>query len=128
MLVLAYLWPLAVIPLFLATDDPDLQWHAKHGLVLMAAELAAALALSLTITLFTIVTFGLAILVSLLFVFLWVGVFVLHIAAIVRALQAFKVPIKTLPKLADIIGGKIELNDIRNLSVEDLLALRQLWA
>ena len=44
------------------------------------------------------------------------------IRTIVRALQAFKLPIKTLPKLADIIGGKIELNAIRNLSVEDLLA------
>ena len=44
------------------------------------------------------------------------------IRTIVRALEAFKLPIKTLPKLADIIGGKVELNEIRNLSVEDLLA------
>jgi FlaA1/EpsC-like NDP-sugar epimerase len=42
--------------------------------------------------------------------------------AVVRELQAFKIPIKTLPKLTDIIGGKIELNEIRNLSLEDLLA------
>jgi FlaA1/EpsC-like NDP-sugar epimerase len=44
------------------------------------------------------------------------------IRTIVRALQAFKLPIKTLPKLTDIIGGKVQLNEIRNLSVEDLLA------
>ncbi len=44
------------------------------------------------------------------------------IRTIVRALQAFKLPIKTLPKLTDIIGGKVELNEIRSLSVEDLLA------
>jgi FlaA1/EpsC-like NDP-sugar epimerase len=45
-----------------------------------------------------------------------------NIRAIVRALEAFKLPIKTLPKLSDIIGGVVELNSIRNLAVEDLLA------
>jgi uncharacterized membrane protein len=38
MIVLSYLWPLAVIPLLVSRDDPDVQWHAKHGLVLMIAE------------------------------------------------------------------------------------------
>jgi len=37
MIVLAYLWPLALVPLLLEKRDPDLQWHAKHGLVLMVA-------------------------------------------------------------------------------------------
>ena len=100
MLVLAYLWPLAVIPLLLATEDPDVQWHAKHGLVLMAAELGGALALSLAITLFTIVTLGLGILVSLLFVFLWAGVFALHVAAIVRALQGSRLIIPGVSEYA----------------------------
>ena len=45
-----------------------------------------------------------------------------NIRAIVRSLEAFKVTIKTLPKLSDIIDGKFQLNDIRKLSVEDLLA------
>src|SRR3954470_16220785 len=35
MLVLGYLWPLAVVPLLVARDDAEVQWHAKHGLVLM---------------------------------------------------------------------------------------------
>src|SRR4029077_4296823 len=39
MIVLAYLWPLALVPLLLQKRDPDLQWHARHGLVLMVAEL-----------------------------------------------------------------------------------------
>src|SRR4030081_1140992 len=39
MIVLAYLWPLALVPLLLEKHDPDLQWHARHGLVLMLAEL-----------------------------------------------------------------------------------------
>ena len=39
MIVLAYLWPLALVPLLLEKQDPEVQWHAKHGLVLMIAEL-----------------------------------------------------------------------------------------
>jgi FlaA1/EpsC-like NDP-sugar epimerase len=45
-----------------------------------------------------------------------------EIRAVVRALEQFKVPIKTLPALRDMIDGKIALSEIRNLSVEDLLA------
>jgi FlaA1/EpsC-like NDP-sugar epimerase len=44
------------------------------------------------------------------------------IRTIVRSLGALKLPIKTLPKLTDIIDGKVQLNEIRNLSVEDLLS------
>ena len=54
MIVLAYLWLLALVPLFAAREDPDIQWHAKHGIVLMAAEVLALVAyivllLSLTV-------------------------------------------------------------------------------
>src|SRR5437870_4974725 len=44
MIALAYLWPLAIVPLLLEKDDPEVQWHAKHGLVLMVAELVVLLA------------------------------------------------------------------------------------
>ena len=44
------------------------------------------------------------------------------VRAVVRALQPFNLPIKTLPNLRDLIDGKIELGQIRSLAVEDLLA------
>jgi len=44
------------------------------------------------------------------------------IRSIVRALEPFKVAIKTLPNLRDIIDGKIAVSQIRSLSVEDLLS------
>ena len=44
------------------------------------------------------------------------------IRSIVRALEPFKIPIKTLPNLRDIIDGRVEIRQIRNLSIEDLLA------
>src|SRR3954463_2415537 len=44
------------------------------------------------------------------------------IRAIVRVLERFKLPIKTLPNLRDIIDGKVEVTQIRSLAVEDLLS------
>ena len=43
------------------------------------------------------------------------------VRAILRTLEPFKIPIKTLPNLRDLIDGKIELSQIRSLSVGDLL-------
>jgi uncharacterized membrane protein len=39
MLALSYLWILAVIPLVVEKDDREVQWHAKHGIVLLVAEI-----------------------------------------------------------------------------------------
>src|SRR5215831_5436556 len=43
------------------------------------------------------------------------------IRAIVSALEAFKVPIKTLPDLRSILDGNVTVSQIRNLALEDLL-------
>ncbi len=40
MLVLSYLGLLALIPLIVVKDDREVQWHAKHGLVLTIAFVA----------------------------------------------------------------------------------------
>ena len=42
--------------------------------------------------------------------------------AIIRALDPFKLPIKIVPRLSDVIGARIDVTEIRNLAVEDLLA------
>jgi uncharacterized membrane protein len=39
MLVLSYLWLLALIPFVVEKNDSEVQWHAKHGLVLTLAEI-----------------------------------------------------------------------------------------
>jgi len=43
------------------------------------------------------------------------------IRSIVRALEPFKVPIQTLPNLGDFVKGRVAVDQIRRLSVEDLL-------
>ncbi len=41
---------------------------------------------------------------------------------VVKALEPFKVPIKTLPNLRDIVDGKLGIGQIRDLAIDDLLA------
>ena len=41
MIVLAYLWLLALVPLLTEKEDKEVQWHAKHGIVLLVAEIVA---------------------------------------------------------------------------------------
>jgi FlaA1/EpsC-like NDP-sugar epimerase len=41
---------------------------------------------------------------------------------LVRTLEPFKVPIKTMPRLRDIIEGNFDLKQIRSLDLEDILA------
>lgn len=47
MIVLSYLWILAVVPLVAEKEDREVQWHAKHGLVLLVAEIALWIVLSI---------------------------------------------------------------------------------
>ncbi|MBI3015322.1 MAG: polysaccharide biosynthesis protein [Candidatus Tectomicrobia bacterium] len=44
------------------------------------------------------------------------------IRGIVKALQPFKVPIRTVPSMRDILDGKVALGQVRNLAIEDLLS------
>jgi uncharacterized membrane protein len=45
MIVLSYIWFLFIIPLVSEKDDPEVQWHAKHGMVLFLAEILVYVAL-----------------------------------------------------------------------------------
>ena len=44
MIILSYIWILFVVPLVAEKDDPEVQWHAKHGLVLTVAEIILQIA------------------------------------------------------------------------------------
>ena len=47
MIVLSYLWLLALVPLLVEKDDKEVQWHAKHGIVLMVAEIVLWIAITI---------------------------------------------------------------------------------
>lgn len=46
MIALSYLGPLALVPLLVEKDDAEVQWHAKHGLVLLVFWIALSVVLA----------------------------------------------------------------------------------
>jgi uncharacterized membrane protein len=97
MLILSYLGLLALIPLLVEKEDRNVQWHAKHGLVLFAAAVVLSLVLYFISAIVTMVP-GLGCLVSLISFFasmgLMVGYLIVIIVAIMKALKGerFLVP------------------------------------
>jgi len=99
MLVLSYLWILALIPFLIEKDDQEVRWHAKHGLVLLGAEIVLQIALIIFSTVLAMVDFGC------IGTLIWLGfmlvVFVLHIACIVQALGGKRLLIPGVSEFAD---------------------------
>lgn len=93
MLVLAYLGVLAVIPLVVEKNDPEVQWHAKHGLVLLVAEIALAFVIM-------IVTHVVPFLGCVLWL-VWPLILIFHIILIVKAVNGQRVIIPGLSQYAD---------------------------
>lgn len=94
MIVLSYLGILALIPLLVEKDDKEVQWHAKHGLVLAVAEVALCIALSIVMTLLSVITHGFGCLGLFLWPILSLGILVIHVLCIVKGVngQRFLVP------------------------------------
>lgn len=97
MVVLSYLGLLALIPLLVEKNDQEVQWHAKHGLVLLVAEIALFIVLSILGAIIghipVIGCIG-AIFGAVLWLVLTLGILVVHIMCIVKGVngQRFKLP------------------------------------
>ena len=98
MIVLAYLWPLALVPLLVEKGDSEVQWHAKHGLVLMIAELILVFAYIMMTSIVSLATLGLGCVLSLFLVFGWVAILALHVVAILKGVNGGRL---IIPGLSD---------------------------
>ena len=94
MIVLAYLWILALIPLLVEKEDREVQWHAKHGLVLTAAEIAISLALGVMSSFLACIGCIIALPIFLAFL-------VVRIMCIVKGMKGERFMIPGLSPLAD---------------------------
>jgi len=92
MIVLSYLWLLALIPLLVEKGDKEVQWHAKHGIVLMVAEFA--LWIALTAISLVLAPVGIGCVIALLQLALMVVIIVVHIICMVKGVggQRFLLP------------------------------------
>lgn len=99
MIVLSYLWLLALIPFLTKKEDPEVQWHAKNGLALLGAEIVIWIVL--TIINFAIpnstVGCGMTSILGFITCAVWIAFLVLHILCIIKGVggQRFRIPVVT---------------------------------
>jgi hypothetical protein len=101
MIVLAYLWPLAIVPLLLEKDDADVQWHAKHGLVLLAAELLLLVGLAVLTSLASLATFVFGCALIMFMILIWMAILGVHIVAIIKAIGGTRLIIPGISEYAN---------------------------
>lgn len=98
MIVLSYLWLLALVPLVVEKEDREVQWHAKHGLVLMIVEV-------LFWVVFNIVTFMLGTvlgcLAALVAPLVGIGILILHIMCILKGLKGERLIVPGISEYAN---------------------------
>jgi len=95
MLVLCYLWILPVIPLVVEKNDPEVQWHAKHGLVLFCVEIILWVIVGI-ITSIPVIGF-----LGCILWLLWPLILIFRIFLIVKALNGQRVIIPGISQYAD---------------------------
>lgn len=98
MIVLSYLGILALIPLLVEKDDKEVQWHAKHGLVLMVAEFILWIGMMVLMIPLAMLTKGLS---GCLIPIVAVGIFIFHILCIVKGVNGQRIKIPVLSDFPD---------------------------
>ena len=101
MIVLAYLWPLALVPLILEKRDPEVQWHARHGIVLMLGELILVFVYVVVTSMISLRALGLGCALVILLVFGAVGIWALHVVAILKGVNGARLIIPGLSAYAN---------------------------
>ncbi len=95
MIVLSYIWILFIVPLIAEKNDPEVQWHAKHGMVLFIAEILAHIVIWVLSAALNHMVGGLGCALGLLGGFIWIAFLVIRILCIVKGVngQRFMVPV-----------------------------------
>jgi len=100
-IVLSYFGLLALIPLLVEKDDPEVQWHAKHGLVLTAAEFVIFVGLTIAGMVIGAMSAGLGCILGLAWPVVMVAVLVVHVMCIVKGINGDRLLIPGISEFAD---------------------------
>lgn len=100
-IVLSYLGLLALIPLLVEKDDAEVQWHAKNGLVLTAAEFVIFVGLTIAGMVIGAMSAGLGCILGLAWPVVMVAVIVLHVMCIVKGLKGERLVVPGISEFAD---------------------------
>ncbi len=97
MIVLSYLWLLALVPLIVEKDDREVQWHAKHGLLLTGVELIFWVMFNILASMLGAIGCLGLFLVPL----ISIGIIVVHVVAIMKGLKGGRLIIPGVSEYAN---------------------------
>lgn len=101
MIVLSYLWILCIVPLIAEKDDPEVQWHAKHGLVILIAEIILQVVIYVVSAVLGHIMSGLGCIVGMLGSLVGLGFLVLRIIAIMKGVNGQRL---IIPGISDYVS------------------------
>ena len=101
MIVLSYLGPLALIPFVIEQEDREIRWHARHGLVLAAAEIVLMVVLFAFNALITGMIPPLGCILVPLYLLLMLAIFAFHLACIAKGIKGQRLTVPGLSDFAD---------------------------
>ncbi len=102
MIVLSYLWLLALVPLLVEKEDQEVQWHAKHGLVLTAAWIILFVALTVVGMVLGAVSAGVgSCLMGIFQLVVMLGIIVIHVVCIVKGINGERFLVPGVSQYAD---------------------------
>ena len=101
MIVLAYLWLLALIPLLVDKEDREVQWHAKHGLVLTVVEVLVMIGLQIVVMILGAISGGLGCIFTLLIPVFMIAILIVHVLCIVKGINGQRFLIPGVSEFAD---------------------------
>jgi hypothetical protein len=108
MIVLAYLGPLALVPLVAARGDLEVQWHARQGLLLAASEALVLGALSAVTGLTALSSLAGGIALGVVTWIAWLSVLAIQLAAMLTALNGGRLTLPIVSPLATRLGRRTE--------------------
>ena len=100
-IVLSYLWLLALIPFLVEQEDDEVQWHAKHGLVLTGAELVLWILITIANWILGMVLGPLACIGCLPIAVVFVAVIVFRILCIAKGFEGQRLTVPGVSEYAD---------------------------
>jgi uncharacterized membrane protein len=103
MIVLSYLYILALVPLLVEKDDSEVQWHAKHGLVLLALEIIIGVGLFVLTAISSLIPFlgCLSLILYIPAMLIWLALFIVRIICIVKGVAGERFLVPYVSKYAD---------------------------
>jgi uncharacterized membrane protein len=103
MLVLSYLWILFLVPLIAEKEDPQVQWHAKHGMILTIVEFVLQFGIWIVSTILEHFVSLIGCITCFVPMIIWIAFLVIRILSIVKATKGEKFLVPGLSQYVDSI-------------------------